>query len=108
MPSALAKSSFLFASARSAMRASISAASPPAWNHSSAELSSRPSVQPGQASSYMLGHQVWSKSRDAARDRLGLRFDIKAFHDAGLLTGSMPLTVLEAHLAEWANSRLSG
>jgi len=58
-------------------------------------------VQPGQACSYMLGHQVWTRSRDKARARLGARFDIKAFHDAGLLTGALPLAVLETHLDGW-------
>jgi uncharacterized protein (DUF885 family) len=32
---------------------------------------------------------------------LGDRFDIKAFHDAVLLAGSMPLTVLEAAVDNW-------
>ncbi len=58
-------------------------------------------VQPGQASGYMLGHQVWTRSRDKAKARLGARFDIRAFHDAGLLTGTLPLSVLEAHLDAW-------
>lgn len=59
-------------------------------------------VQPGQASSYMLGHQVWARSRGIAKETMGGRFDIKAFHDAGLLYGAVPLSVLEAHLTEWA------
>jgi uncharacterized protein (DUF885 family) len=62
-------------------------------------------VQPGQASSYMLGHQVWTKAREDAKSRLGSRFDLRAFHDAGLLAGSMPLAVMEAHLANWARSQ---
>lgn len=62
-------------------------------------------VQPGQASSYMLGHQVWTRAREAAQRRLGSRFDLRSFHDAGLLAGSMPLAVLETHLASWASSR---
>lgn len=54
------------------------------------------------AGGYILGHQVRSRSRAAANRRLGATFDIKAFHDAGLLSGAPPLAVLEAHLAEWA------
>ena len=61
-------------------------------------------VQPGQASSYMLGHQVWTRSRAAARARLGTRFDLKRFHDAGLTSGTMPLTVLEQLFADWTVS----
>ena len=61
-------------------------------------------VQPGQASSYMLGHQVWVQAREAAKARLGAAFDIRAFHDAGLLYGAMPLSVLSAHLDGWARN----
>ena len=52
-------------------------------------------VWPGQATSYMLGKLEWLRLRDKARKALGRRFDIKAFHDAGLLAGPVPLTVLE-------------
>ena len=61
-------------------------------------------VQPGQASSYMLGHEIWVKARETARARLGDAFDIRAFHDAGLLYGAMPLSVLSAHLDGWARN----
>lgn len=59
-------------------------------------------VQPGQASSYMLGHEVFMRGRDQARSRLGARFDIKAFHDTCLLVGAMPLSVLETYLDDWS------
>ena len=52
-------------------------------------------VWPGQATSYMLGKLEWLRLRDKAKKALGRRFDIKAFHDAGLLAGPVPLTVLE-------------
>jgi uncharacterized protein (DUF885 family) len=52
-------------------------------------------VWPGQACSYMLGKLTWLGVREKARKALGARFDIKAFHDAGLLSGAMPLAVLE-------------
>ena len=61
-------------------------------------------VQPGQASSYMLGHQVWVEARESARARMGAAFDIRAFHDAGLLYGAVPLSVLSAHLDGWARN----
>ena len=32
---------------------------------------------------------------------MGARFDIKAFHDAMLLSGAMPLTVLERRIRAW-------
>jgi uncharacterized protein (DUF885 family) len=53
----------------------------------------RYSVWPGQANAYKLGETVISRLRAEAEKRPG--FDIKAFHDAVLLGGSMPLTVLE-------------
>jgi uncharacterized protein (DUF885 family) len=49
---------------------------------------------PAQACSYKIGHTVWNKLRDRAKAELGGRFDIKAFHDAGLLEGAMPLDTL--------------
>ncbi len=56
----------------------------------------RYAVWPGQASSYMVGKLVWLRLREKARTQLGDRFDLRAFHDAGLLSGAVPLTVLEA------------
>lgn len=58
-------------------------------------------VWPGQACSYKLGHTKWVDLRETARDRLGDRFDIRAFHDAGMNTGGVPLTVLERVMTEW-------
>jgi uncharacterized protein (DUF885 family) len=58
-------------------------------------------VQPGQACSYALGHQAWLAARDAAKRRLGASFDLRAFHDHGLLAGVMPLDALAEHYAGW-------
>ena len=52
-------------------------------------------VWPGQACSYMVGKITWLRARDRARKALGSRFDIRRFHDAGLLAGGTPLTVLD-------------
>ncbi|THD58730.1 DUF885 family protein [Phenylobacterium sp.] len=52
-------------------------------------------VWPGQACSYMVGKVTILRLREKARAALGPRFDIRQFHDAVLLAGSMPLTVLE-------------
>ncbi|THD62274.1 DUF885 family protein [Phenylobacterium sp.] len=56
---------------------------------------------PGQANSYKVGHTVWMKVRDEAKAKLGPKFDLKAYHDAVLLSGAMPLTVLQRHVSEW-------
>ena len=52
-------------------------------------------VWPGQACSYMLGKLTILKLRDKAKVALGPQFDIRQFHDAILLCGAVPLTVLE-------------
>jgi uncharacterized protein (DUF885 family) len=51
-------------------------------------------VWPGQACSYMVGKLTWLKLRAQAKADLGPRFDIRKFHDAGLLSGPTPLDVL--------------
>lgn len=53
-------------------------------------------IWPGQACSYMVGKLTWLRLREKAKATLGARFDLKAFHDWGLLPGVMPLTVLES------------
>ena len=58
-------------------------------------------VWPGQACSYMLGKLDWLRQRERARKALGARFDIRRFHDAGLLSGAMPLTVLDDRIGEY-------
>ncbi|HEY5849226.1 MAG TPA: DUF885 family protein [Lysobacter sp.] len=53
---------------------------------------------PGQALSYKLGEITIVRLRAEAEKALGARFDIKAFHDALLSEGSVPLPVLEAQV----------
>lgn len=52
-------------------------------------------VWPGQACSYMVGKIDWMRLRAKARKALGRKFDLRRFHDTGLLSGGVPLTVLE-------------
>jgi uncharacterized protein (DUF885 family) len=58
-------------------------------------------VWPGQACSYMIGKLAWLRLRDQAKTALGSRFDIKKFHDAGLLSGGLPLDVLDQVIGEY-------
>ncbi len=51
-------------------------------------------VAPGQACGYMLGKLTWLRERERAKGAMGARFDIRAFHDAGLTGGAVPLDVL--------------
>jgi uncharacterized protein (DUF885 family) len=50
---------------------------------------------PGQALSYMLGELTIRRLRTEAEKTLGPKFDIRAFHDAILGMGAVPLSVLE-------------
>ena len=58
-------------------------------------------IRPGQACAYMVGKLTWLRLRAKAQGQLGPRFDIRKFHDAGLLGGAMPLTVLEGVIDRW-------
>jgi uncharacterized protein (DUF885 family) len=56
---------------------------------------------PGQALSYYLGEVAIVKAREKAEKALGPKFNIRAFHDAVLELGSVPLPVLTAHIDEF-------
>lgn len=56
---------------------------------------------PGQALSYYLGEMEIVKERKKAETTLGKKFNVRAFHDAVLETGSVPLPVLEERLDTW-------
>jgi uncharacterized protein (DUF885 family) len=58
-------------------------------------------VWPGQALGYKLGMIKMVELRDRARQALGERFDIKAFHDLVLLGGAVPMAVLEDKVEQW-------
>lgn len=56
---------------------------------------------PGQALSYKLGEIKIVELRARAEKELGTRFDLRAFHDAVLALGSVPLPVLERQIDRW-------
>jgi uncharacterized protein (DUF885 family) len=58
-------------------------------------------ASPGQACSYKIGHTVWINARARAQTALGPRFDIKAFHTAGLSCGRAPLDLLDKVVDRW-------
>lgn len=59
---------------------------------------------PAQALSYYLGQLEIQKERKKAEDTLGKNFNLRAFHDAVLESGSLPLPVLEEHMDQWIAS----
>jgi uncharacterized protein (DUF885 family) len=60
---------------------------------------------PGQALAYKLGQLEILELRAEARKRLGPRFDVRAFHDALLSHGAIPLPVLRGAMEEWMSAR---
>jgi hypothetical protein len=60
---------------------------------------------PGQAISYKVGERFWLEAREAAKTRLGDRFDLKAFHSFALRIGPMGLDAFASELANWENVR---
>jgi uncharacterized protein (DUF885 family) len=56
---------------------------------------------PGQACAYMLGRLTIEDIRADAATRLRERFDIRAFHDRVLATGSIPLGTLRRVVGAW-------
>ena len=58
-------------------------------------------AMPAQALGYMTGRLEIQRLRALAQERLGDRFDIKAFHDTVLGSGGLPLDVLAELVDAW-------
>ncbi len=56
---------------------------------------------PGQALAYKTGQLEIVRLREAAKKRLGARFDIRRFHDVLLGNGAVPLQVLRRTMEEY-------
>ena len=60
---------------------------------------------PGQATGYKIGMIKILELRRNAERELGPRFDIKAFHDLLIGSGSLPLSILERDVDKWIAAR---
>ena len=56
---------------------------------------------PGQATGYKLGHSRIVDQRERARRALGPAYDFKAFNDAVILGGNVPMDVLEKNVGRY-------
>jgi uncharacterized protein (DUF885 family) len=62
-------------------------------------------VWPGQALAYKIGELKLRELRAMAEKDLGPSFDVRAFHDALLGNGALPLDVLETGMKSWVEAR---
>ncbi|MBA3667275.1 MAG: DUF885 domain-containing protein [Sphingomonas sp.] len=60
---------------------------------------------PSQATAYKVGALTIQRLRKKAMDELGDKFDIKEFHAQVLMTGALPLAILEKKVDAWIASR---
>jgi uncharacterized protein (DUF885 family) len=60
---------------------------------------------PSQATAYKIGALTIQRLRDKAKAELGPKFDIRDFHAQVLMTGALPLQILEQKIDRWIAER---
>ena len=68
----------------------------------------RYTVWPGQALCYKIGQREIERARAEVAERMGDRFDLRAFHDEVLGHGSLPLATLRREIPGWVEAVVSG
>jgi len=62
-------------------------------------------VWPGQATAYKVGMMKILSLRERAKQELGPKFDLRAYHDLVLKDGALPLGLLEENVNAWIARR---
>ena len=62
---------------------------------------------PGQACGYKVGHSTINRLRDKARVELGPKYDLRAYDDAVVLGGNVPMDVLAKNVDEYVRKTKS-
>jgi uncharacterized protein (DUF885 family) len=76
----------------------------PISEHAATSEIERYMVMPAQALSYKIGELKIKELRDKYKKQLGDKFNLRDFHDTILSGGSMPLTVFENYMDDWAKN----
>ncbi|MEO6580287.1 MAG: DUF885 domain-containing protein [Sphingomicrobium sp.] len=63
---------------------------------------------PSQALAYKIGALTIQRLRKHAQEELGPKFDIKDFHAQVLMTGALPLAILEKKIDAWIAAKKAG
>jgi uncharacterized protein (DUF885 family) len=72
------------------------------------EETDRYMADPAQALGYKIGQLEILKLRADAKEQLGDRFDIRAFHDEVLGGGALPMDVLSDRIHDWVGQQRAG
>ena len=63
---------------------------------------------PSQALAYKVGALTIQRLRKKAQDELGDKFDIREFHAQVLMTGALPMAILEKKIDDWIAAKKAG
>ncbi|MGH2455235.1 MAG: DUF885 domain-containing protein [Candidatus Limnocylindria bacterium] len=67
----------------------------------------RYTIWPAQALAYKIGQREIERARREVSEKLGDRFDLRAFHDEVLGHGSLPLATLRREIPDWVEAAVS-